>query len=42
LYRFGLVVVAQVKPCLELSRVFAQAPKVVSEISELLYLYIFL
>jgi hypothetical protein len=40
LYRFGLVVVAQVKPCRESSQVFAQAPEVALEIGELLYLYI--
>jgi hypothetical protein len=33
----GLVVEAQAKPCRESSRVFARAPKVVSEIGELLY-----
>jgi hypothetical protein len=35
-----LVVEAQVKPCQELSRVFARAPEVASEIGELLYPYL--
>jgi hypothetical protein len=41
----NLVVVAQAKPCwesrVESSRVFAQAPELVSKIGDLLYLYLF-
>jgi hypothetical protein len=36
----GFVVEAQVRPCWESSRVFARAPKVVSEIGELFYPYL--